>query len=51
MENTFSLKFGYEEITTLIEFIEDQVQLFPVIETFYHEDINTSFTGEPLKYL
>lgn len=47
---TFSLKFGFKEITTLKKFIEDQGQTFPIIETFYLEYINPRFIDERIKY-
>lgn len=34
-----------------IEFIGDQRQTYPIIETFYREDVNLSFINELLKYL
>lgn len=39
----FFLNFGYQKIMALIEFIEDPCQLFPIIETFDHEEFNLSF--------
>lgn len=50
LERTFSVKFVYEEIASMIELSKDQGQSFPVIKTFSHEEHNLGFTGEPSSY-
>lgn len=46
LEKTFSVKFGYKKIVSLIEFIEDQGKLFQVFKNFHHEEVSLSFTCE-----
>lgn len=48
LNKTFSLKFGDKEIVSLIEFVEDQWQIYAMIDVFFHSEHDLSFTREPL---
>lgn len=50
LEKIFFVKFSYEENVPLIEYIKYHGKLFPVIGTFYSEEVKLSFTDELMVY-